>query len=357
MRNFNTMKVEKKLSIIMVTLSTLTIILIAAILLIRNMIVTTNLLGRQLQTYSQLNSALIENKLDSANAVVTNLSTYLQTTLEEINLPTENNSEISSLLYDKNISEDLLNIEEYIYNSIYTTVTNTPLFDAIGIYFEPNAFVSDMLTYAFYIDSNSYVGIYTSYDQYANEEYYSTVKSTGQTFLTDPWMGEQGLPVITLSVPIYNNNTFIGVIAVDILIYEFMDTSVQDENYPSLFSAILTNNFDVVFNSTTFDKMGVNISNIVVPEEVPQVLQQAKAGVMFNYISESLNGDIHRRYLYPIEAFGNTWWAQVAVEIEDIYTETIEAAFISIILGILALVISTILIVYYLKKYLGLWKM
>ncbi|OOB79012.1 MAG: hypothetical protein BEN18_05395 [Epulopiscium sp. Nuni2H_MBin001] len=356
MNKFNQMKVEKKLSIIMVALSSIAIITIVSILLIRNMIVTTDLLRGQLSAYAELNATLVQSKFDSAHTIVDNIASYLEDNLDELNLSNTTTGLTSqSILYGNQINTQLVQLEEYVFTSASTNVMSNPLFDALGVYFEPNAFEPSMSSYGFFIDSNNNMVTYSSYDEYAYENYYTVTKSTGSPYLTNPWYGEQGNPVITLSVPINHNNKFIGVVAVDLLINEFVDTSVSDPKYPSLFSAILTDNFDVVFNSATPDKIGVNISAIVDNKGVSDAVELASSGELFNFVTVGIGveeGNTHERYLCPINAFGTTWWAQVGVTTTDFYADTVTSTIISVILGSSTLVISMLLIIYFLKKYL-----
>ncbi|OON95672.1 MAG: hypothetical protein ATN36_07720 [Epulopiscium sp. Nele67-Bin005] len=349
MEKFNKLKLETKLCIFMVSLTTISILSLVSIILIRNMTTTADLIRNQLATYSELNSALVQNKFNTANTVGTNLATYvgdkLTGTSSEENLA-------YSRFYNKKISLDLIAIEDYLYNNISTNLANNTLYDAIGVYFEPYAFDENMSAYAFYTDSNHQIVTYNYYDDYAHEDYYATVKASRETFLTNPYIGETGYPILTLSVPITNNGNFIGIVTVDLRLADFIDTTVSDEKYPSLFSAILTNNFDVVFNSTTYDKMGVNISNIVTSEGVTDAFKYAAKEAPFNYNTISLQGEKHERYLYPIDAFGHTWWAHVAVETKDIYSETLNSTILSIILGTISLCLTTFIIVWLIKKYL-----
>ncbi|OOB76992.1 MAG: hypothetical protein BEN19_03055 [Epulopiscium sp. Nuni2H_MBin003] len=119
-----------------------------------------------------------------------------------------------------------------------------------------------------------------------------------------------------------------------------------------MFSAILTDNFDIVFNSATKDKIGMHISNIVIPNDVNRVFEQAIKGQNFTIKTEALAGEYHERFLYPINAIGSTWWAHVAVETTDFYSDSVNSIIISAILAILMLGVSSGLIIYFLRKYL-----
>ncbi|OON98849.1 MAG: hypothetical protein ATN35_03375 [Epulopiscium sp. Nele67-Bin004] len=350
MGRFNDIKVEKKLGIIMVGVATLNVILVVGILLIRNMLSTTELLERRFSAYSELNAALVQNKFDSASTTCNNIINYLEMSLFEVTYSEELSE--TSLLYGNAISSELSSIEEYMYSSVVTSVLNEPLFDAMGAFFEPNQFISNQEAYGFCIGSTNKLSLYKSYTDYVNEDWYAVPKETKQPYITDAWEGEQGFPVITVTIPIIKNDDFIGVVAVDLLLYEFSDTSVSDPNYPSLFSAVLTNNFDIVFNSVTFDKIGMSITNIVIPEDVQRAFEYAKSGQQFQFDTKGLQGENHKRYLYPIDAFGQTWWAHVGVERYDFYADTIDSTILSIVTTFFMMCVATALTVYYLKKYL-----
>ncbi|OON92133.1 MAG: hypothetical protein ATN33_07925 [Epulopiscium sp. Nele67-Bin001] len=118
MNKFNQMKVEKKLSIIMVALSSIAIITIVSILIIRNMVVTTDLLRGQLSAYAELNATLVQSKLDSANTIVDNIASYLEDNLDELNLSNTTTGLTSqSILYGNQINTQLVPLEEYVFTS------------------------------------------------------------------------------------------------------------------------------------------------------------------------------------------------------------------------------------------------
>ncbi len=356
-KNFDELNVEKKLTIMMVRITAIIIAVLVSYFLVRNTTSTYQLVTSNFSNYADLNATRVETKLETARGMSNNVATYITSLLNDIGTIMPDTKTSYSHVYKELRSEQLIAAEQYIFNSIIETVVSNPLIEEIGVYFEPNQFEPDQEAYAFSIDSKraklSMPTLHTEYNSYSTEEFYTEVIRTGETFVTSPYIGINGEYVIKVAVPMIKNGQVIGVVATDILTTEFIDTVIYNEAYPSLSSSILDTDLNFAFSSDTSHNIGINIGIEEQIRDITKASELVAQGELFVINTVTPTGENYARYFAPIDAFGQVWWATVAVTHLELYKTIVVVTMVGIVFSVVALLLSTMMIKKKIKSILG----
>ncbi|OON92119.1 MAG: hypothetical protein ATN34_04865 [Epulopiscium sp. Nele67-Bin002] len=343
---FSDRKIQTKLTITMSTISTIIIVIILSIFLIRDTTNTVDLLDSRFETALELNAKLIENKFYTARSVAQNLASYLEDHLASNN---DYSDMVTSSVYNNLlIPSELADTESYLVNNMWGSITEDRLVNAIGVYFEPYIFSSNKEIYAFDVSylnlNNNQLKVYQNYNDYALQEYYQVPKSSGEIFVSNTWVNAYGEHILSVSVPVIINGSVAGVVVADISLSAFDDTILVDENYPSIVSAVFNSKFEVIYDSSSADKAGMSISELLSASESNFIFEQLKYGHTFSLETDYIDNKVYTRYYTPVDAFNETWWVHLGIDNDEAYGDLRLAIVVISTLGVVALIISTLVI-------------
>lgn len=302
----------------------------------------------------------IESILVSVNNATENVSSYLQKAFlykseGKLNMlgKTDSNPEINldfkSTIFHTSISELSSDVEEYITEIMRHTSSSNEDIVGMGLLFEPYAFDENIKDYSFYIlgdTSENDIEPYDTYENYSKDEYYTKPKASKTAEFTAPYK-DQGVTMITYSVPIIYNNEFKGIITADINITNFDKAHANNSNYPSMYTAILNENNLIVYDSENVNNVGKNLSDFMTATSMPLIQSQMNGTENFKIDIRRENGEKETCYFSPV-IFGNTkWWVLTALEAKD-KTKSISQVIITLIIVMILAIFIIIGTIFYL---------
>ncbi|OOB78398.1 MAG: hypothetical protein BEN19_09110 [Epulopiscium sp. Nuni2H_MBin003] len=362
------MNKQDKLSTRLVTIIALMITISLSILIIIVATQVSSTSSSQMEetfdTRAELTANKIQTIMDSVFSVMKDITAYTDRTNHLWSVVDTENSNNLSVVYNTPMSDILYTTENYIINTTWSAVGNTDDISGFGVYFEPYAFDPTREVYAFEIyadnaQNSSFEGIYR-YSDYSDKEYYSVTKDTGKSHISLPYDLEQadGQSVITISYPILGaNNQVAGVLALDVLISSFTKTDIIDDSYTTLFTAILDQNFTVIYDSESERHAGKNMFEFISPSYEAEIKSKASQYAPFAISTTTVEADQHyakgstqQRYLYPIYSEDQVWWAHVEIDNSELFATTINLTILIIVVAIISLIVLVICIVTLLNK-------
>ncbi|OON96995.1 MAG: hypothetical protein ATN36_04505 [Epulopiscium sp. Nele67-Bin005] len=334
MERFKHYKLSKKLSLIIGGFITAILLIITIVLAFEVKELSTDSISKRFTLKAQYNALVVQSLIDEAYNFVIDTQSYI---VDEFNSFIEeqgNDTTEESLLYDVEISDQNAKIEEFLISrAIYTYKNNAHIF-GVGVYFEPYTFDTNQHAYAFRIDDeNSDITAINNYSEYSNEPFYSVPKQTLEPYVSRPEKVGNNLEISHISYPIILDGKFQGVVVADIRTIDFEQTRIFSEEFPTLFSVVVTEDWEVVYYSKGDEYVGQNLRDLIRGEDLNNLNQLAQAGQSFDITTQYLDGTTHLRMLSPIKAGAETWWAIIAVEPHDLNYATIRIT--SIVIGIL----------------------
>lgn len=246
-----------------------------------------------------------------------------------------------SAIYGIPISEFSADVEKYIVETTrHLTVQNEEI-DGMGVMFERGAFDDQIKDYAFYIselDGDKPVEPYGSFDEYSQEVSYKQAATAKKGVIVGPYQLEAGTS-ITISIPIYIEDALQCVIAADVKVDNFEKAANSNDKYPSMFTAILNMDGNIVYDTRSTENIGKSITAMVPDSADQQALNAGFAkGEAFNQLI-TMNGSTINAFFYPIEAAGGNWWSFTALTRTDMERDAVKSAVWLVIISIAALVI------------------
>lgn len=156
-----------------------------------------------------------------------------------------------------------------------------------------------------------------------NEPWYALPRDTGKEVLTNPYVypvGGKDVLMTTVVVPIKVQGKFLGMTAIDITLDALSEMTKDIKPFGTGYGFIIANNGFVVTHPKK-DLIGKNLSEILEPEFVDDVMRSAKEGKMHSGIRDSLlTGKTSLQLIVPIHV-GKTdtpWSMGVSVPMETI---------------------------------------
>ncbi|WP_305768090.1 methyl-accepting chemotaxis protein [Candidatus Epulonipiscium viviparus] len=362
------MNKNKKLAFTLAKLIGLVQTIVLIVLIIVVSVQVSNSSSREISsrfnTTAELNATKVQNILDSAFNLLNDLQHYIIRTYEDYNEPlmiegkSSPNNNWSSIL-NEYISAENYTAENYFLHTAWSAIEYNENLSGFGLYFEPYAFDSTQEIYAFEVYGeqahNNTAIIIDEYSDYANKDFYIMSKNTGKTYITNPKLINNQL-VITVSLPIMYQNQFKGALAVDIDIQAFSKTKINSSTYQTLFSAVCDNNWTIIYDSMTNDSIGLNVRDYVSEEDVIEWTNLAAQNRPFSLVTDSLNdmgyedNASQQRYLYPVRAGDNIWWAHVEIDRDEMLSSSTNLTITIIVISFISLVILIMFIIYLLTR-------
>ncbi|ONI39636.1 hypothetical protein AN639_02470 [Candidatus Epulonipiscium fishelsonii] len=314
---------------------------------------TKNNISTIFTTKAEFNATKVQNIIDKTLSVVSDLQSYSENQYSQLTSVRLEDGSIDptarpSVVYDSLMSNGNVEMENYMLNTAWSAVGSNPDVASLGIYFEPYAFdplrkVYGIEVYSENAENNTFLKI-NNYDDYASQEYYSVTLNTKKPHITDPMISLRDELVIYISYPIIYQNEVKGVIVMDVLLESFEKTRFTESKYETLFSAILSDDMRIIYDSEDMNNIGSTVADFIQEEYIEEWIEATEKGDPF-IITTKNNDSIdpkntkHERYLHPIVAADKTWWAHIEVTEKELYFPLTQLISAIIIVSIIALMI------------------
>ncbi|MEM1485846.1 methyl-accepting chemotaxis protein [Oscillospiraceae bacterium PP1C4] len=347
------MKLASKMSLI----TGIALLLIFALLISVTVSISKEALSKSIMSefleMSRGNGIQIQNIFNAAENTAQNLQQYL------INAHSSKQGEDvqiteKSSVYNVDISEEAHHIENYCVNTAFSTVSIDNSICGVGVLFEPYKFDENIKDYSIYIGTtdiqNKTVQTYGSYSKYSNAEYYVNTAKTKKIYASNPHEVD-GKQIITLSCPILINNEFLGVVIADIDVGDFSKIKTTNEEYPTMYSNIITDKGIYAYDSESKDKIGADMKQFYKDvNEYNTIMNRFSEGKAFNYETTREDGRSVSRFFYPIRLGDTYWWSQSVLDKDDLNKDVVSLATIMSILSVVALVIIILIVIILLSR-------
>lgn len=259
-----------------------------------------------------------------------------------------------SSIYNVPITQKSSDVEKYITETVRQTARDNDDIEGMGVLFEPYAFDENIEDYAFYVleaQSKEKIKPYGAYEDYSKQEFYSRAAASKVPEYTAPYE-DQGVLMVTYSVPIIYENELKAVITTDINVTDFAKVFKEDEKYPSKYVTVIDDDEAVVYDSESDDSIGAHLKDFIAEKYYNQIKEQMAKGESFTIQIERSDGTDETCYYSPIKIGDITWWALSALETRDKNESVIILLIVMVVLTVGALAIVTVAVFYLLKKML-----
>ena len=241
--------------------------------------------------------------------------------------------------------------------AITSVVTSNDMILGSGLWFEPNAYNAEETYYGPYwtknTDSNgqwdggplTLMWDYSNaeYD-YFNQEYYTMSKGISSATITDPYFdATSGMVMASCTAPIKaNDGTFIGCVTVDLMLSSVNEelASVKVGNTGTLWLIDSSNNYvyHPAFPDASKDGMNLDDSSEL-NAYISSIKNQDTGEGKFKF-----NGTTRLLYWGVVDGMG--WKMGLTIEEQEIFQKLTTMTIISVIICLLAIILTTTIIVY-----------
>lgn len=364
-------KKEKKLSteisrVVSCVLAVIFIIMIGTAILLSGMSITTAITG-EFMTASTAADSMVESILNSASSATDNITDYLQKAYKysdegrrnmsgdsKVQSAGSDSAVFKSSIYNEPITEMSSDVEKYITQIVRQTAKNNADIVGMSVLFEPYAFDSNISDYGFYVlgeESEKEITPFGLYADYSKEEYYSKTAASKKPEFTEPY-DDQGIKMVTYSVPIVYENELKGVITADINVTNFAKIYQANENYPSQYTTVLNENGVVVYDSESEDSVGAALEDFIAPKYLTVIKDKMKGDEQFSIDIRRADGVKESCFYSPIKCGDIKWWVLTALNTSDKNRAVTLTFIILLAMMIAGLVLVTWIVFYLLRKML-----
>ncbi|ABX40672.1 methyl-accepting chemotaxis protein [Lachnoclostridium phytofermentans] len=312
----------------------------------------------EVSVLSEKNALKVQGIFDDASSVADIILTYVEKQyVHDSTLSAQEKLPIyQGQVYDDKLTKTDYETEKFIIDIAKSSIINYPTITGVGIMFEPYEFNSKIKNYSIYI-KRGYLeakpGSYGDYDKYSIQPYFTEAKSSLKPVFTDP-QDYNGVTFISAAYPIVLDGVFKGVIVVDIDIANFNELEIHNDNYTSMYSTVYTPDGLIVYDSESHVEEGEDLSNFLASEkDYNTILQKFEGEEAFTIHTKRKDGGSETRFLYPIQAGSERWWAQTAISQLDMYKSVIVTVVVLTVFTLAGLLVIVFLVSRAMKKRLA----
>ncbi|MEG0895086.1 MAG: methyl-accepting chemotaxis protein [Oscillospiraceae bacterium] len=266
------------------------------------------------------NAQIVQGIADSADGTAKNIYNYIERTFANGASGNISNVEKPSVIYDKEIKEYKVVMENYFMNNMWSLVNTNDEVLGVGILFDPGQFDSSIRSYAIYANKedakNQNVQTLGNYKEYREVDYYVKAKETEKLHITDPYE-KDGVKVITFSYPMIFNNLFYGIVTVDLDVSNFSKVNTQNDRYDTMCASVLSQNGVFIYDSKNPENIGKPATDVYTQKQYDKIVKNIEKNTSFN-IDTTINNVEMKEFFYPIVINENTWWAKTAVSSDNL---------------------------------------
>ncbi|OON96982.1 MAG: hypothetical protein ATN36_04440 [Epulopiscium sp. Nele67-Bin005] len=354
MEKFNNFKLAKKLTLLMALITSIILMILVTSTTVGVGYSNSILIMDKFKAQAELNANIVQNMLDGAFNVATNLQAYIDSNFYKFGAPIydeEGNvlSTSTSNVYGVPLAAANSRAEDFILNTIWAAILDNPHIGAVGVLFDPYKFDPTQEIFSFWVTPNkanqqSMIPL-TEYSQYSTADFYTSVKQTKSPVITTPLLNADNVYTSFIAYPIVYQNEFQGVICIELLATNFDYIAVENPLYPSLHCAILTDDWEIYYDSESLTHIGMYADDFITQESMDKWNALAIKREFFIVETQYPNGSRHVRFISPIEAGDELWWSHLEISTSDFLSEVVSLVakiiFISVVALILLIVIMT----------------
>lgn len=306
---------------------------------------------------AQKNGLIVQTIIDDAASTAKNIQDYVQSVYEnEGNVDSDwLRLKKKSQVYQQELQIINYELENYILNSAWSILNNNPDICAIGAFFEPGTYDPAVKDYSLYITEEDAIKktarSFGAYSEYSKQDFYRIAKETQADYITKPYE-YNGIIMSTISYPIIYQGQVQGVILVDINVSNFAKVQSTDENYPSLFVGIYSEDNSIAFDSDSLEYIGSHLEDFLKTDDYRRIVSMQQNKSFFRVETAKDDGSKMVRYYYPIDCGTSTWWTSSALSLSDVNREVNRLVFAMIITAAVALAVILSIMTVLIRKYL-----
>ncbi len=281
---------------------------------------------------------------------------YEKASVRDNNKPTnqeEQEGQFYSAIYNVPFSKSNYEVELYLREIFSSTVRAENSIISIMIGFEPYQYDSKIQDYSLVSnkgEDNEETKSFKDYESYSQLPFYAMAKQQQKEGITSP-IDDNGKKVITIYYPIIYQGEFKGAMGARVDLNTFSDKLSKNENYKSMYSAIIAADGTVIYNSNDTSRIGASVKDNFTDEVYREFINGTQKGVPF-YLQSMKNGIHYTRFYSPIQAGTEVWWTSVVVknsEMTAILRNILFVLFAVAVVGVILIIFTTISV---LKRFL-----
>lgn len=337
---------------IAVTISIVMIIVLTSLTLLVNLRVKSIVSKRVTSEFNEIaenNESTVRQMLSAAQKSSQSISHYHERYYEKSLTETHGNSGGKSELYNVPLTESASEAEQYYINLITELLKSNKILQGIGVFYEPYAFDKNIEKYSLYMhqknkseSSKDEVGIDLVKD-YFKEEWYTQAIKAGKKYVSKPYM-DDGNHLVTVSTPLMYKGKIVGIILVDIKTDEFKNIKATSEDYKTMFSCIINDHEQYLYNSRDENISGQDIKiRFPVEKEYQYIKQKLSEGKEFVVDVTSPEGKRYREFFKPLVMDDIVWWSYTGVQLRDLEKDIRSLSLVMILASSISLIILVVL--------------
>ena len=337
---------------IAVTISIVMIIVLTSLTLLVNLRVKSIVSKRVTSEFNEIaenNENTVRQMLSAAQKSSQSISHYHERYYEKSLTETHSNSGEKSELYNVPLTESASEAEQYYINLITELLKSNKILQGIGVFYEPYAFDKNIEKYSLYMhqknkseSSKDEVGIDLVKD-YFKEEWYTQAIKAGKKYVSKPYM-DDGNHLVTVSTPLMYKGKIVGIILVDIKTDEFKNIKATSEDYKTMFSCIINDHEQYLYNSRDENISGQDIKiRFPVEKEYQYIKQKLSEGKEFVVDVTSPEGKRYREFFKPLVMDDIVWWSYTGVQLRDLEKDIRSLSLVMILASSISLIILVVL--------------
>lgn len=337
---------------IAVTISIVMIIVLTSLTLLVNLRVKSIVSKRVTSEFNEIaenNESTVRQMLSAAQKSSQSISHYHERYYEKSLTETHSNSGEKSELYNVPLTESASEAEQYYINLITELLKSNKILQGIGVFYEPYAFDKNIEKYSLYMhqknkseSSKDEVGIDLVKD-YFKEEWYTQAIKAGKKYVSKPYM-DDGNHLVTVSTPLMHKGKIVGIILVDIKTDEFKNIKATSEDYKTMFSCIINDHEQYLYNSRDENISGQDIKiRFPVEKEYQYIKQKLSEGKEFVVDVTSPEGKRYREFFKPLVMDDIVWWSYTGVQLRDLEKDIRSLSLVMILASSISLIILVVL--------------
>lgn len=269
------------------------------------------------------NASRMQGALDDATLIAENMQTFIEREYDRGGAMTEEEKGTGvSMLYGTDTSALNASVESHMINEMWSAILNSENIMSIGFQFEPYAFDKNIKSFSTYLTEedakNLTAAPFTDYEVYSQEIYYKIPKEKEEPYFTEPYEFD-GIKRVIAAYPIMYKGSFQGSITVNIKVDRFGEFVKTNNQYPSMYGAVYTQDGITVYSTESDRYIGETLEQYFSTSQksLNEITSGFSKGEMFK-VNLKEAGIGTSLYFVPIEAGENLWWSLTAVENKDI---------------------------------------
>lgn len=342
-------KWQEKLSTkIAITISIVMIVVLTSLTVLVNLRVKSILSKRAMSEFNEIaenNENTVRQMLTAAQKSSQSILNYHGRYYEKSLTESHKDSEEKSEIYNVPLTESASEAEQYYMNLITESLKSDKILQGIGVYYEPYAFDKNIEKYSLYMYQKNKSE--SSADEpgmefgknYFEEEWYTQAIKAGKKHVSKPYM-DNGIHLVTVSTPLMHKGKIVGIVLVDIKTDEFRNIKATSEDYKTMFSCIINDHEQYLFNSRDESISGQDIKiRFPVEKEYQYIKQKLSESNEFVVDVTSPEGGRYREFFKPLVMDDIVWWSYTGVQLRDLQKDVRSLSFVMILASSISLII------------------